>query len=65
MPKADELTPIRAANDLDLIDDVAWSVISKQGWPASPELLFALKAFITEHHPEIVLRTKQEENNGS
>ena len=58
MPKADPQTPIRAANDLDLIEDVAWSVISKRGWPASPELLFALKDFIREHHPEIVLRTK-------
>jgi hypothetical protein len=34
------------------------TIAVRQGWPMSPQLHFALKAFITEHHPEIVLRTK-------
>jgi hypothetical protein len=55
MPSPDPLTAIREANDLEpeIAIEAAWSIIAKRGWTPMPQLLFALKAFILESHPEL------------
>jgi hypothetical protein len=50
MPLADPLTPIRAASDLDMVDEAAWSFMEQSGWTCTPQLLFAIKqAMIDEY----------------
>jgi hypothetical protein len=43
MPKADKLTAIREACDLDceLAEETAWATIARMGWIATPQLLYA------------------------
>jgi hypothetical protein len=62
MPSHDPLTAIREANDLEpeIAIEAAWSIIAKRDWIPTPQLLFALKAFIIESHPEL-----KDNNNGS
>jgi hypothetical protein len=38
----DPLTAIRAPNDIDLPEDVAWSIVEIRKWTATPELMSAL-----------------------
>lgn len=48
MPEADELTAIRSAGDLDRLDEAAWSLLERNGWVATPQLLFALKDLLND-----------------
>jgi hypothetical protein len=48
MPSLDPQTAIRLANDIDLAEEVAWSIIEQRKWVATPQLLFALKALAAE-----------------
>jgi hypothetical protein len=48
MPTLDPQTAIRPANDIDLAEEVAWSIIEQRRWVATPQLLFALKALAAE-----------------
>jgi hypothetical protein len=48
MPTLDPQTAIRPANDIDIAEEVAWSIIEQRKWTATPQLLFALKALAAE-----------------
>ncbi len=56
MPKADELTAIRAARDLEAekADEVAWIMI--EPYTPTPQLFFAMR--------ELVRQTIRDRNNG-
>ena len=44
----DALTAIREPCDIDIAEETAWSIIEQNGWIATPQLLFALKAWTKE-----------------
>ena len=44
----DALTAIREPCDIDVAEETAWSIIEQNGWIATPQLLFALKAWTKE-----------------
>ena len=44
----DAPTAIREPNDVDIAEETAWSIIQQNKWIATPQLLFALKAWTKE-----------------
>jgi hypothetical protein len=50
MPTADLQTPIRPANDLDVLDEAAWTYLERCGWVCTPQLLFAVKQAIIDEY---------------
>ena len=44
----DAPTAIREPNDVDLFEEKAWSIIEQKKWIPTPQLLFALKAWVKE-----------------